>query len=406
MSLASNTVLVVDDEPQAVKYFQRAFKGLFPVLTATSADEAEQVIRTHPEIAVVVTDQRMPGRTGVSLLSWVRSERPDIIRILTTAYADLDSAIEAVNRGEVFRYVTKPWDLRLLEAELKQALEFFQLRRDRQLLLAEKLSAVGRITVRDRICAFAIMAERLGHFANAPAAVYRHVQDALSETRWARPMREQWASLAPDDHWRIPASEAARTVEYNRALAAPPPALENKDAVDLSAVTREQLTAQAAAIGAAGLTVEGAGDLASVTTSIGGQHIGQLVRTAITRLVGWSAPGAKLFMALRQEPGTAESPVVLSIGSSDCVPSHVMSDSPLFGRVLEPAPAGSVELLRAVLLAGHVGAAFRVLPSGSTGQLVTIEMAGSATKPASPFRPALDGLLDHYDRWLLGTLGE
>ena len=87
-------ILIVDDEPQAVKYFKKAFGAKYEVLTATSADKAESLVLSGDHnIALVITDQRMPGRSGVSLLNRIRNERPDIIRMLTTAYADLDSAM-------------------------------------------------------------------------------------------------------------------------------------------------------------------------------------------------------------------------------------------------------------------------------------------------------------------------
>ena len=87
-------ILIVDDEPQAVKYFKKAFGAKYEVLTATSADEAESLVLSGDHnIGLVITDQRMPGRSGVSLLNRIRNERPDIVRMLTTAYADLDTIL-------------------------------------------------------------------------------------------------------------------------------------------------------------------------------------------------------------------------------------------------------------------------------------------------------------------------
>ena len=145
-------ILIVDDEPQAVKYFKKAFGTKYDVLTATSADEAETLILSgNHNIGLVITDQRMPGRSGVSLLNRIRNERPDIIRMLTTAYADLDSAIDAVNKGEILRYISKPWDLRVLEAEIEQAITFYLLKNEYDMLLRDKLSALHRTLLRDRM---------------------------------------------------------------------------------------------------------------------------------------------------------------------------------------------------------------------------------------------------------------
>src|SRR4029078_2375582 len=88
-------ILIVDDEPQAVKYFKKAFGAKYEVLTATTADEAESlVLPGDHNMARVITDQRMPVRGGVSLLNRIGNERPDTVRMLTPGYADLDSALD------------------------------------------------------------------------------------------------------------------------------------------------------------------------------------------------------------------------------------------------------------------------------------------------------------------------
>lgn len=129
-------VLYVDDEPRSIKYFVRAFERDFRVRTAASVDEAEEVLASDSDdVGVLITDQRMPLRTGVQLLSGVKSRYPDIVRLLTTAYADLGDAVSAVNRGEIFRYILKPWDIEFLRAELHDAMELHRRQRhDRDLL--------------------------------------------------------------------------------------------------------------------------------------------------------------------------------------------------------------------------------------------------------------------------------
>ncbi|QET00663.1 MULTISPECIES: hybrid sensor histidine kinase/response regulator [Cupriavidus] len=103
------TVLYVDDEEMACKYFARAVGGEYDVLLAKSADEATEVLRTDgARISVLVTDFRMPGRDGGSLLRQVAQDYPQIVRILVTAYADKDMLLETVNNGEVFRILEKP----------------------------------------------------------------------------------------------------------------------------------------------------------------------------------------------------------------------------------------------------------------------------------------------------------
>ena len=164
-------VLYVDDEKKSLKYFSKAFKKDFEVMTVDSAEKAWDILEDNePDIGVVVTDQRMPKKTGVELLSKVRRTHPDIVRILTTAYSNLDNAIEAVNSGSVFRYVVKPWNIRDLRGTLLRAMEFFLIQRERDTLLREKLSVLERLMVADRVRSLAAMAAGLSH----------HVRNSMS----------------------------------------------------------------------------------------------------------------------------------------------------------------------------------------------------------------------------------
>ena len=134
-------ILFVDDEEKTRKYFAKGLGVDFNVLTAGNVEEAQKIIEeNHQTIAVVVSDQRMPGGNGVILLEFLRSKYPDIIRILTTAYSDLTDAIESVNKGEIFRYIQKPWDFELLKTEMAQALELFELRAEYNKMLYEKMA--------------------------------------------------------------------------------------------------------------------------------------------------------------------------------------------------------------------------------------------------------------------------
>jgi len=157
-------IIYVDDETQALKYFKKAFEKDFTIFTAASVAEAMTVLEERDgDIGVLVTDQRMPEETGTDLLEKVKRRWPDIVRVLTTAYSDLDSAIEAVNSGGVFRYVTKPWNLMDLRGVLLRAMEFFLLQRERDILLRQKLSVLQRIVVTDRVRALTVLAAGLTH---------------------------------------------------------------------------------------------------------------------------------------------------------------------------------------------------------------------------------------------------
>lgn len=135
----SPRVLYVDDEAPALKYFDRMFADEFSIVTALNAADARKLLDTSEEpIGVLLTDQRMPGEQGVDLLDYARRHHPLTVRILTTAFSDLPSAIAAVNTGGAYQYVTKPWDFDALRILLRQALDLFQLRVSHDELLAQK----------------------------------------------------------------------------------------------------------------------------------------------------------------------------------------------------------------------------------------------------------------------------
>src|ERR1700759_2494766 len=157
-------VLYVDDEEKSLKYFARAFEDNFRVLTASNAQDGLKLIEQHGEdIGVLMTDQRMPGEKGVWLLEQSRALYPRTIRILATAFADMDAAIAAVNSGAIYKYVTKPWDPSQLEETLKHALEFFMVQEERDQLLREKMSVLHNMMIADRIVRLGLLAAGLSH---------------------------------------------------------------------------------------------------------------------------------------------------------------------------------------------------------------------------------------------------
>ena len=157
-------VLYVDDEEKSLVNFTRAFGDDFRVITANSAAGAYDIVQARAaEIGLLLTDQRMPGEKGVWLLERVRRLRPQIIRILATAYTDMDAAIAAVNSGAIYKYVTKPWDPAQLELTLKQSLEFFTVQDERDQLLREKMSVLRNMMIADRIVSLGLLAAGLSH---------------------------------------------------------------------------------------------------------------------------------------------------------------------------------------------------------------------------------------------------
>ncbi len=112
-------ILYVDDELNNLISFKAAFRFDYHIYTADNTEAALELLTAHPDIRIVFSDQRMPDKTGVEFLSEIRGRFPRPIRILLTAYADLETVVEAINKGHVFRFVRKPW----IEAEIISAVE-------------------------------------------------------------------------------------------------------------------------------------------------------------------------------------------------------------------------------------------------------------------------------------------
>lgn len=174
-------ILFVDDEAMALKYFERLVSPLAPVLTAGSVDEGKAVLRDRgAEIAVLVSDQRMPGERGNELLRHARENHPHIVRMLTTAYSELGEAIEAINSGEIYRYINKPWDLESLRADLKHALELADLRNERDGLVRDKLLAQQSQLLANRLGALLMLGAAVRPDAQGvEPGIYQFAQAAL-----------------------------------------------------------------------------------------------------------------------------------------------------------------------------------------------------------------------------------
>ncbi|MET0405849.1 MAG: response regulator [Cystobacter sp.] len=141
-----HTLLLVDDEPDVVDLLQRMFHKRYQVLTASSGPEALKLLRGH-RVDVLITDQRMPEMTGIELVTAARAEGIDVTALLLTGYTDPEDIIAAINRGQVHRYITKPWDVNDLFITVKNAVEVTVLRRDKERLLRQLHQRVEALDV-------------------------------------------------------------------------------------------------------------------------------------------------------------------------------------------------------------------------------------------------------------------
>ncbi len=119
-------ILVVDDEPDNLDLLYRTFRRKFRVLKAESGIEALKILATEGEVAVIISDQRMPEMKGTEFLSKTVPQFPNTIRIILTGFTDVEDLVEAINSGQVYKYITKPWDPDELQNVVNHATETYQ----------------------------------------------------------------------------------------------------------------------------------------------------------------------------------------------------------------------------------------------------------------------------------------
>src|SRR5258706_4393306 len=254
-------ILYVDDEEKSLKYFSRAFEDQFRIFTAPRAQEGFKVLEAHQdEIGLLMTDQRMPGEKGVWLLERARQLRPRIIRILATAFSDMDAAVAAVNTGAIYKYVTKPWDPPQLEATLKRGIEFFIVQRERDQLLREKMSVLHNMMIADRIVSLGLLAAGLSHhIRNSLVAVKTFLDLAPAK------LKEENLDLAglrnPDfwkDYYQNVQGQIGKINNMLKDLwvASETPAFSFKDQVNLREVVEGVLQKMKDAFGAKDIRIE------------------------------------------------------------------------------------------------------------------------------------------------------
>ncbi len=124
-------MLVVDDEPDNLDLLYRTFRRDFNVLKADSGIQALDVLATEGEVAVIISDQRMPEMKGTEFLSKTVPQFPDTVRIILTGFTDIEDLVEAINSGQVYKYITKPWDPGELKAVVQRAAETYDLLKQR-----------------------------------------------------------------------------------------------------------------------------------------------------------------------------------------------------------------------------------------------------------------------------------
>jgi signal transduction histidine kinase len=231
-------VLVVDDEPDVLRSVHDLLRIDYEVVTCQRASEALDHLKAATDVAVILSDQRMPGMTGVELLQQARLIRPETTRLLFTAYADIHAVIDAINQGHVFRYITKPWEAEELESVIRQAVERHDMIVEKNQLLAELQTANAKLTEANRLKG--VFLEVASHELNTPVTVVLGLTDL-----WKLSLADD--ATGPERQWveriNAAAGRLAKTVqrmfklvenkEFGRTL--------NLETVELEPLVREAI---------------------------------------------------------------------------------------------------------------------------------------------------------------------
>ncbi len=173
-------ILIVDDEEAILETMSYTFMDVYEVFTSSDARAALDILDEHAPVACVITDQRMPGMTGVEFLAEASKRHPETVRIMLTGFADTDATIQAINDGHVYAYVNKPWEPEDLKQTVKRAVEHNHLAAENIRLVAELRNTNFFLeAVMDRLGtgALAVDSQGIVRAANRPAREYLALGD-------------------------------------------------------------------------------------------------------------------------------------------------------------------------------------------------------------------------------------
>ncbi len=165
-------ILIVDDEEAILETMTFTFMDRYEVLTTSDPTTAMSILEENQPVAVVITDQRMPGMTGVELLREVYARFPDTVRIILTGFADSDATIQAINDGHIYGYINKPWEQEELKTIVRRASELHELAIENRRLVDDLRDAnlfLGAVMDRLQTGAIAIDRDGIVRAVNKPA---------------------------------------------------------------------------------------------------------------------------------------------------------------------------------------------------------------------------------------------
>ena len=230
------TLMVVDDEPEMLRSIFDMLRLDYRVLTFTQASEALKALAADDDVDVILSDQRMPEMSGVELLREAKRIRPEATRLLFTGYADIKAVIDAINQGNVFRYIAKPWDPDEMLAVIRQAVEQHDLISENLHLLADLKETNARLREASQLKRAFL--EVASHELNTPVAVVLGLTELwkMSQSEAASPAERSWVDKIHGAGPRL-----ASTVErmFNLIRTEQPIRTLERSEVDLEATIRK-----------------------------------------------------------------------------------------------------------------------------------------------------------------------
>jgi two-component system probable response regulator PhcQ len=384
-------ILYVDDEEKSLKFFARAFGETFRILIANNAQDGFKLLEEHKnDIGLLMTDQRMPGEKGVWLLERARQIQPRIIRILATAYADMDAAIAAVNSGAIYKYVTKPWDPPQLEQTLKRGLEFFAVQCERDQLLHQKLSVLHNMMIADRIMSLGLLAAGLSHHIRNSLVAVKTFLD-LAPAKMAEE-KVDLDSLRNPDFWKEYYQNVQQQIErINNLLkdlwtASEMPSFKFRDKVRLRDVVAATVTAASAGLTAKKIQVENNISESLPELNVEKEKFYRLFELLLKDELASLPPGSKIAYSAQLHNGSGKPEVEIQI--SDNGPGlpqealRVLFD-PFVVRSDTPAEYG-IHLMACFFIVYHHGGKIEARSGDNQGTTFTLRIPLNPERVAAP----------------------
>jgi two-component system probable response regulator PhcQ len=378
------TVLYVDDEEMALKYFEKTFGREFKILTANNAADGLRIIEEKgDELGVLITDQRMPGEKGVHLLERARQMRPRLVRMLITAYADFGVTVDAVNLGSIFRYISKPLQVDDMRNTLHRAMEFYILQQERDELLREKLSVLQNMLISDRVISLGVLASSVSRNLNNPLHA---VQSFLELTPGRlRPVDTAQDRLRDPLFWRDFHDQISVRLNQVGSLLGD---LQDVGAatgasINPGAIVEEAATAKKDAAAAKGVELTTQVDSSAPAVNVDAGTFRKLVDLLLDAALTADTPGTKATISVKPAPAQ---------GGASAVTLQYQDNGPglsidALRSVFDPfydSPEGlhpsAVALLGAHLIAHHLGGSITSGESGGLNLEVTVPVSAEGAK--------------------------